>query len=350
MYSGDCGGGAYAPISSGTLWKSTFNQTFVTDGSDSRKNGHIGALSTLKIAQGSRYGDCSDPLQQVLDCRVSWCAKTYATTEVDNGRLRDVPTTHEALTFMDQIIPTENITKNNFTNTGLWMWEFYYDVDWAAPPGCSFGCGLRLPAFKSSKPPDVSHLTGLYKLADFVDNRDAFWVGWMDDYNIRTALSNALTSFALSGISESPSNDSDVRAQQFHQSSDFLALLDRITESLTLAFRQGPNSTVFHGSTTFAEQYIVVHWPWMALPASLVSIAILFLAASMMFAVEKSGAVWKSSTIPMLFHGLSGWDPAQLQDVQLQAMERRARGMRASLREDGNERLVLMRGDWVERL
>lgn len=359
-----CGEGANAAIEFGTLWNSTLNQTLSAEGNEAsgaREHGELGTLSSIKVSNriadglgggvGNVYGDCEAALQQVLDCRITWCVKRYSATEVVNGSLSDAPQcAAEALTFMDQVIPAGNISVYNTSLPAYKWWTTLYPENWSSEPNCTFGCPLRLPAFKTSQLPDVSQLKGLYKYSDFKDNPDAFWVGWMDDYNMRTALRNTLTTVALSGSSNPNTNDSDARGRQFHESSDFPALLDKITESLTLAMRQGPNSTTVNGTTAFIEQYIVVHWPWMALPASLVLIAILFLATSMAFAVEKSGAVWKSSTIPILFHGLSGWDFTQLQDVQLSAMEQQAQGMRATLREDASGRLVLMEGpDGSER-
>lgn len=102
---------------------------------------------------------------------------------------------------------------------------------------------------------------------------------------------------------------------------------------MTKAIREGPNSTNFGGSVSVQDQRILVNGWWMALPVALVLCSGAFPMMAVTFAAENSKTVWKSSSLPVLFHGPFGWEDDGSEGVELREMQTRAEGMWANLRE-----------------
>ena len=63
----------------------------------------------------------------------------------------------------------------------------------------------------------------------------------------------------------------------------------------------------------------------------------------MIFSAERSRAVWKSSSIATLFHGLQGWEKDNLMRDTVGEIENDARNMRVKLQRDEDGHLVLLR-------
>lgn len=63
---------------------------------------------------------------------------------------------------------------------------------------------------------------------------------------------------------------------------------------------------------------------------------------AMVFASEKSKAVWKSSSLAVLMHGLEGFDGTQIDHRSLSKMGQAAENLWAQLKEDdeGNLKLI----------
>jgi len=165
---------------------------------------------------------------------------------------------------------------------------------------------------------------------------EAFWVNLQDGINIENAINSILTT-SFETISK-PGDDS---ARALFRADSFPHTMDRIARSMTNSIRTGPNQTEAHGSVQVAEQHIHVRWLWMIMPASLVLLSVGFLATSMACTIRQP-RVWKSSALPSLYHGLSGWDDMELCKASVTDMRQAARNMWADLRnnEDGNLKLV----------
>ena len=88
--------------------------------------------------------------------------------------------------------------------------------------------------------------------------------------------------------------------------------LDDVASSFTNALRSGPNSTTIRGTVMLPMPYVHVQWPWLLYPAMLSLVATLFFIVSLYFSFNREGVVWKSYTLPLLFHGLQGWQAGEL--------------------------------------
>lgn len=117
-----------------------------------------------------------------------------------------------------------------------------------------------------------------------------------------------------------------------------------LADAISAAFRNGGdtfNSVPAAGTVLVSQTCIRVHWPWLALPASLLLLSSLFLAATIwQTSRDNTGKGWKSSSLPLLFHGLSEETIKSLGSVgNLGEMNESARSMMVQLRwEDGGWR------------
>jgi hypothetical protein len=83
--------------------------------------------------------------------------------------------------------------------------------------------------------------------------------------------------------------------------------LEKVIQNMALSvskfFRDNSNETL-QGTTTVSESYVVVSWPWLVLPATLLALGAVLLVST--FSVDKHHKLnpWKSSSLPVLYHGL----------------------------------------------
>lgn len=113
--------------------------------------------------------------------------------------------------------------------------------------------------------------------------------------------------------------------------------IDGLANAITAAIRNGGdevNSAPATGMVLVSQTCISVRWAWMVLPAALLFLATLFLAATILqTSADSMGTAWKSSTLALLFHGLS---PETVESVgsvdRSKEMEATGRKMQAQLR------------------
>jgi hypothetical protein len=113
---------------------------------------------------------------------------------------------------------------------------------------------------------------------------------------------------------------------------------------MTNSIRTGPNATEVYGTVEVSEQHIKVRWPWMILPAALVSLSVIFLIATMVMGSRRC-AGWKSSALPSFYHGFAAWEVSERYHGDIEEMERSAKSIYARLGTDEEGRTRLMRRD-----
>ena len=81
------------------------------------------------------------------------------------------------------------------------------------------------------------------------------------------------------------------------------SMMHNIADSLTnMALRESANQS--HGTPHVSEVYVQVNWPWVALPATLIVSACVLLIITAHIARSQDHRLWKTSTLPILYHGL----------------------------------------------
>lgn len=125
----------------------------------------------------------------------------------------------------------------------------------------------------------------------------------------------------------------------------FEKTMEGLVNSITTTIRQqGDNSTsgLASGTMSGLQTCIRVQWLWLALPASLLLLTVVFLVATMMrMSFRYVRHIWKSSALALLFHGFSTDTLQKYGPVGSSDTEEKARQMRAQLRfADGEWRFV----------
>jgi hypothetical protein len=129
-----------------------------------------------------------------------------------------------------------------------------------------------------------------------------------------------------------------------YQTANLSRLVDNLAERMT-EYMRSINSTriTMPGEALRQETYIRARWPWFILPAGLVVCTAFVLQATILTNRARRGPVWKSSSLPYLFHPIDGITPAELQDLErLSEMETGAQKMSARLGRLEDERLKLL--------
>ncbi|KAJ0423352.1 hypothetical protein BJY00DRAFT_310477 [Aspergillus carlsbadensis] len=80
-------------------------------------------------------------------------------------------------------------------------------------------------------------------------------------------------------------------------------LLHNVAASLTQLGRDRANSTL-RGTASVSEAYVRVNWIWISLPATVVVLTLLFLVLTLLANRVHGAELWKSSILPVLYHGL----------------------------------------------
>ncbi|KAL4884735.1 hypothetical protein BJY04DRAFT_169911 [Aspergillus karnatakaensis] len=80
-------------------------------------------------------------------------------------------------------------------------------------------------------------------------------------------------------------------------------MLHNIAASVTKSGRD--RSDIFINGTAFvSEVYVHVNWVWLCLPATVVLLTLVFLVLTVQVNKTQGGELWKSSILPVLYHGL----------------------------------------------
>lgn len=108
----------------------------------------------------------------------------------------------------------------------------------------------------------------------------------------------------------SPQNSVNYLAQTLFYPANIPEMMANVAESVTICLRQNNrNSTTAPGSVWQQVTIVEIRWPWLILPASIVSVTVALLVAAILWSKSDISAVrsWKSSSLPFLFHGVRDW-------------------------------------------
>lgn len=83
--------------------------------------------------------------------------------------------------------------------------------------------------------------------------------------------------------------------------------LDQIAASITNSMRRRTNGTETVTGAAWAPQtFVQIRWVWITLPAVLLIFSFIFLVGTILESARKNVAIWKTSALAVLLHGLSG--------------------------------------------
>ena len=288
-YAGLAGSGDYSTMVNSTA--ELFNQTDPAYAADIVK---IGLVRFPSPGQ-SMYVN-SSPVE-AYDCSLSWCAKLYSNASFSNGTLQVGQVTQGTLNLI--------ANSQSFGSNGQ---EF---VAFTAPETFLFNRTFKM------------NVADLESTSNFL------------------AVLFTAASISSAAILEQ-STSIDIASALFDAAS-IPALISNVSTSMTNYMRIASNSTTVRGDAYDNVVFVHIRWPWLILPVLVVLLAIVFLWVSILYSRRRQTALWKSSSLALLFHGLDGWHDDDLGAITLSHIETDANRMRAQLRMNPFEELRLVR-------
>ncbi|KAK8859694.1 hypothetical protein PGQ11_010428 [Apiospora arundinis] len=94
-----------------------------------------------------------------------------------------------------------------------------------------------------------------------------------------------------------------------YNADNLTVMAKEIADSMTNSMRTTQNNiTTVNGTALINETYIHIEWKWLALPIAISVLSLVLLITVMINSRSHGVDVWKSSSLPLLFYGLEGWD------------------------------------------
>lgn len=190
-----------------------------------------------------------------------------------------------------------------------------------------------------------------------------FTVGYLPSLGISEFLASKLTlsnSYAPGPDGSSFGPDETNNASSFTNSQDLLRIfrdsdMDRLFESLAKSMTRNirdanasnqamssdgftgplPGVGLANGTASYDHIYVSVRWGWLTLSVALVLLTINFLILTIFQSTRHDVAPWKSSPVPLLFHGLDDNETQRLRKAKgVVEMERLSKDIRVELKDD----------------
>lgn len=112
------------------------------------------------------------------------------------------------------------------------------------------------------------------------------------------------------------------------------ALLSNLTRSISVGLRQTSSAEAIQGNVLWTDTFIHVVWYWLIFPFTLLLLSFIFLMATVRKTQQDKIRTWKSSMLPLIFHGLSSKYKHEVEVVEeVSAMERKAEDLKVELME-----------------
>ncbi|KAF2143123.1 uncharacterized protein K452DRAFT_166926 [Aplosporella prunicola CBS 121167] len=148
--------------------------------------------------------------------------------------------------------------------------------------------------------------------------------------------------------------DSGKLAYQYISYRDLRTVSTNIAHALSSMLRseRNLNITFVEGDAYTQETYIHVRWAWLSFPICIVLLTTMLLITTIIQSIQNGNALFKSSLIALLFHGLEGWNKEELDATKdtehqetPQSLIKRAKSMRARFERAEDGELKFLRAD-----
>lgn len=101
----------------------------------------------------------------------------------------------------------------------------------------------------------------------------------------------------------------------FEWGTNVSAVVANITAAMTDVVRTGQNYTLAQGVVWGQQTVIEIQWAWLSLPIALVLISTALLVFTMASTHRSRVPLWKSSVLPLMYHGVQDWDEDDRQEL-----------------------------------
>ena len=295
-------------------------------------------LISFAVVKGPEDDDgrAIDDGRTISECSLRLCERTYKSFRVVNGKM-DTP----SFTTKDV-----NSTSNLIGNVPTVTYLIYNTLPATAKSSTYVINGADYTAISST-------LVTLFNATLYSDNAalNGGGINAPDNTQLLRGFDIANALYGYADLSELVDNVSH-RMSDFMQSANATSLSyeaasdDAADDDAAIAARAiDATANRVSGTGSDGETYVHVSWLWFILPAGLVLAAALFLLLTML--ANRSGGggrIWKSSSLPYLYHPLAGETLEGLHGAERLAVMRaraRATSVRLARIEDGQLRLLV---------
>lgn len=283
------------------------------------------SLLNFSIIRGPRENQDGDVVRQssAAQCSLFWCVNTYS-ARVKNGQLE------------------ETLLKTFHDNATNWL------------------TGRTMNARRLELIPPSQYVPSSKFIVGYIASQGL--TSWLAP---KLSFSNSLAAFVDEGmLSTGADSSSNITSAQQIETVDTMRIfrdapsLDGLFSTLAKAmttqirnveptFQNDSNGYIppvagigpANGTSTFNEVVVAVRWKWLSFPGTILGLTALCLALTILETARHTTKVWKSSPIPLLFHGLEQEQLEQDgvgQTRTLAEMEALASGMTVQLRDEGD--------------
>lgn len=250
------------------------------------------------------------------DCDLSFCSKHYSGSYVQNCKIFHATPMEQPLSIMTAGIEAHDYACDHATG------------DYGCDPGSPYVLELAQPPQPSDQKQFTIDLNGAQYWMDFM--ADLFDLRWY--YNDGTNESNNYYeeyqhSRHLGWEAQPP----DI-SQPLAVADDLDAKIRLMASAFTNVLQnQTSNGTMFSGSAFENRTFIAISWGWLALPIVLVLASLVLLLVVIVQNRNMGLDVWKSDGVPLLFHGLEGWDSSDHNFDSIRELEKKTEQMWGTL-------------------
>ncbi len=123
----------------------------------------------------------------------------------------------------------------------------------------------------------------------------------------------------------------------FSPGQDVISTWANVTTSMTNRIKTGGTGAIAKGVIWQVQSIIRIQFAWLALPSGLVLFSAILLASTVLMTRHFRAPVWKSSTLPILYHGVREWDDEEEREVaqgrleKVESMKKRASSTRVRI-------------------
>ncbi|KAI3337147.1 hypothetical protein HD806DRAFT_518089 [Xylariaceae sp. AK1471] len=227
----------------------------------------------------------------VTECTINWCARTYQNFTVVQDELREYSVHKHPLDILLDKRMTGGLTH------------------------------YHIPT------PEDTWRHGVAPIYPFNDS--TFTVE--QEMVVREMIHAISTFFPTSGIVNT------ISGLAFQYGNNVSDRIDIITDSLTNWVQSRNDAIGVPGPIWIQATVIHIHWVWLTLPSVLVILSAVFLIIIMVSSHKSGLPTWKSSLMPLLFHGVNSWSDNEIKNIRhgfledKQAMQKAAKTMEVKL-------------------
>ncbi len=108
----------------------------------------------------------------------------------------------------------------------------------------------------------------------------------------------------------------------FGSGQDAISAMANVTTGMTNKITTGGSKSIAKGVVWQVQSIIRIQFAWLALPSALVLFSAILLVSTVLMTRHFRAPVWKSSTLPILYHGVREWDDEEEREVVEGRLER----------------------------